>query len=48
VDEAAKIPGAESRTAAVHVALREVVALWRFKRLMKKYSSKLKFAGHDR
>jgi len=30
------------------MALWEVVALGRFKKLMKKHASKLKFAGHDR
>jgi len=48
VDEAAKILGAKSRTDAVHTALREVVSLRRFKKLMKKYAGKLEFAGHDR
>jgi len=48
VDGAAKILGAESRTAALHVALREIVALRSVKKLMKKHASKLKFAGHDR
>lgn len=47
-DEAAKILGVKSRTEAVHVALEEVVALKRFKKLMKKHAGKLKFAGHDR
>jgi Arc/MetJ family transcription regulator len=47
-DEAAKILGARSRTDAVHTALREVVALRRFKRLMKKHAGKLKFVGHGR
>jgi Arc/MetJ family transcription regulator len=45
-DEAAKILGAKSRTEAVHTALREIVALRRFKKLMKKYGGKLKFTGH--
>ncbi len=45
-DEAAKILGVKSRTEAVHVALREVVALKRFKNLMKKHGGKLSFAGH--
>jgi Arc/MetJ family transcription regulator len=45
-DEAAKVLGAKSRTEAVHTALREIVALRRFKRLMKKNAGKLKFAGH--
>lgn len=45
-DEAAKILGVKSRTEAVHTALREIVALRRFKNLMKKNAGKLKFAGH--
>ncbi len=44
-DEAAKALGAKSRTAAVHAALREIVALKRFKKLMKKYGGKLSFRG---
>ena len=48
VDEAAKILGAKSRTEAVHIALREIVALSRFKKLMKKHAGKLEFAGCDR
>jgi hypothetical protein len=39
VDEAAKILGAESRTAAVHMAFWEVVALCRFRKLMKQYAN---------
>jgi Arc/MetJ family transcription regulator len=46
-DEAAKILGAKSRTEAVHVALREIVALKRFKNLMKKNAGKLSFAGRS-
>ncbi len=46
-DEAVKLLGAKSRTEAVHVALREIVALRRFKDLMKKNAGKLKFAGSD-
>jgi Arc/MetJ family transcription regulator len=46
-DEAVRVLGAKSRTEAVHVALREIVALKRFKALMKKNSGKLKFAGLD-
>ena len=45
-DEAAKLLGVKSRTEAVHVALREIVALKRFKDLMKKNEGKLSFAGH--
>lgn len=47
-DEAAKILGVKSRTDAVHTALREIVALRRFKKLMKKNAGKLQFAGHGR
>jgi Arc/MetJ family transcription regulator len=46
-DEAVKVLGAKSRTEAVHVALREIVALKRFKDLMKKNAGKLKFARSD-
>lgn len=45
-DEAVKVLGVKTRTEAVHVALREVVALKRFKALMKKNTGKLSFAGH--
>ncbi len=45
-DEAAKVLGVKSRTEAVHVALREIVALKRFKQLMRKHAGKLTFAGH--
>ena len=44
-DEAAKVLGVKSRTEAVHVALREIVALRRFKNLMRKHAGKLSFAG---
>ncbi|HTW33236.1 MAG TPA: type II toxin-antitoxin system VapB family antitoxin [Rhizomicrobium sp.] len=44
-DEAAKILGAKSRTEAVHIALREIVAAGRFKSLMAKNAGKLSFAG---
>lgn len=46
-DEAAEVLGVRSRTEAVHAALREVVALKRFKNLMTKYGGKLEFSGHD-
>jgi Arc/MetJ family transcription regulator len=46
-DEAVKVLGVKSRTEAVHVALREIVALKRFKDLMTKNAGKLSFAGHD-
>jgi Arc/MetJ family transcription regulator len=42
-DEAVKVLGAKSRTDAVHIALREIVALKRFKKLMKKYEGKVSF-----
>ena len=45
-DEAAKILGVKSRTEAVHVALREIVALRRFKDLMKRNAGKLSFDGY--
>jgi Arc/MetJ family transcription regulator len=45
-DEAAKVLGVKSRTEAVHVALREIVALQRFKDLMRKNAGKLSFAAH--
>ena len=44
-DEAVKVLGVKSRTEAVHVALKEVVALKRFKQLMAKNSGKLRFEG---
>jgi len=45
-DEAAKVFGVKSRTEAVQVALKEIVALKRFKDLMRKNAGKLSFAGH--
>ena len=45
-DEAARVLGVKSRTEAVHVALREIVALKRFKDLMRKHSGKFSFSGH--
>jgi Arc/MetJ family transcription regulator len=45
-DEAKKVLGVKSRTEAVHGALREIVALKRFKGLMKKNAGKLTFAGY--
>jgi len=44
-DEAAKGLGVKSRTEAIHIALREVVALKRFKDLTTTYRAKLSFAG---
>jgi Arc/MetJ family transcription regulator len=48
VDEATRILGAKSRTDAVDTALREIVALRRFKNLMKKHVGKLEFPGFGR
>jgi Arc/MetJ family transcription regulator len=45
-DEAARVLGVKSRTEAVHVALREIVALKQFKDLMRKRAGKLSFVGH--
>lgn len=45
-DEAAHILGVKSRTEAVHAALREIVALQKFKNLMTKHAGKLAFEGH--
>lgn len=45
-DEAARVLGVKTRTEAVHAALREIVALKRFKKLMRKYAGKLSFAGN--
>ena len=42
-DEAVKVLGAKSRTEAVHAALREVVALKKFKNLMARNAGKLTF-----
>lgn len=47
-DEAVKALGAKSRSEAVHIALREVVALGRFKELMSKHGGKLKFEAHGK
>ena len=47
-DDVAKALGVKSRTAAVHIALREMLALQRFKTLMKKNAGKLSFAGYDK
>ncbi len=44
-DEAAKILGVKSRTEAVHIALREIVALRRFKAMMTKNAGKMAFEG---
>ncbi len=45
-DDAVKALGAKSRSEAVHIALREVVALKKFKELMAKHGGKMKFEAH--
>jgi Arc/MetJ family transcription regulator len=45
-DDAVKALGASNRSEAVHMALREVVALKKFKQLMSKHGGKLKFEAH--
>lgn len=47
VNEAVKILGAKNRTEAIHLALREIVALKRFKHLMLRYGGRLRFVGHN-
>ncbi len=46
-DEAAELLGVKSRTEAIHVALKEIVALKRFKDLMRKHGGKLSFKAVD-
>jgi Arc/MetJ family transcription regulator len=46
-DEAAKALGVKTRTEAIHIALKEVVAMKRFKKLMSEYGGKGTFAGSD-
>jgi Arc/MetJ family transcription regulator len=46
-DEAVEVLGVKSRTEAVHVALKEIVALKRFKALMAKNKGRLSFKGVD-
>ena len=46
-DEAARVLRVKSRTEAIHVALREIVALERFKSLMEKNAGKLSFTALD-
>jgi Arc/MetJ family transcription regulator len=47
-DDAVKALGARNRSEAVHMALKEVVALNRFKQLMAKYGGKLRFEAHGK
>ena len=44
-DEEVKVLGVKSRTEAIHLALKEIVALKRFKKLMKENRRKLTFIG---
>lgn len=46
-DEAVKVLRVRSRTEAIHVSLREIVALKRFKNLMRKNAGKLTFSGQN-
>ncbi|MGH9605547.1 MAG: type II toxin-antitoxin system VapB family antitoxin [Terracidiphilus sp.] len=46
-DKAAKVLGVKTRTEAIHIALREIVALKKFKAYMKKHEGKATFAGYD-
>lgn len=45
-DEAMQVLHVKSRSEAVHAALREVVAMEKFKNLMKRHGGKLKFEAH--
>jgi hypothetical protein len=47
-NDMARILGTKSRTKAAQTALQEVLALRRFKKLMKKNAGKLEFAGHGK
>ena len=47
-DEAVKVLGVRNRSEAVHMALREIVALKRFKQLMSKYGGQLRFEAHGK
>ena len=46
-DEAVRVLGVKSRTEAVHVALKEIIGLKRFKKLMEEYGGKGSFKGSD-
>jgi len=46
-DKAKRALGVKTRTEAVHIALKEIVRLNQFKRLMEKYGGKGTFAGSD-
>jgi Arc/MetJ family transcription regulator len=46
-DEAAKALGVKTRTEAIHLLLREAVAMKRYKELLLKHGGKHSFAGVD-
>jgi Arc/MetJ family transcription regulator len=46
-DEAVRVLGAKNRTEAVHLALKEIVALKKFKNLMARHAGKLTFEALD-
>jgi Arc/MetJ family transcription regulator len=46
-DEAVRALGVKSRTEAVHIALKEIVRMKGFKKLMKDHGGKGAFAGSD-
>lgn len=47
-DEAVRALGVKTRTEAVHVALKEIVRLNSFKKLMKENEGKLRFENYDK
>jgi len=47
-DDAVRALGARNRSEAVHMALREAVALKKFKELMSKHGGKLEFEAHGK
>ena len=47
-DEAVRVLGVKTRTEAVHMALKEILQLKSFKKLMKEHEGKLTFANYDK
>ena len=47
-NRAVRMLGANSRSEAIHMALREVLALEKFKALMQKHGGKMRFSGHEK
>ena len=45
-DESVKVLGAKSRSEAIDIALREIIAIKCFKKLMKKNAGKLSFSNY--